>query len=1473
MTYVSQIRKPTPHFSQMDAKLEHWVQRLRGLPRLALPTDYPRTNSQVVEAVRSVDVAPATGRALGRLALFEGESADPDETGADDTPTVSDLLLTAFFVLLHRYTGDTDIVVGTTHPTGDAHALRLTIEPGDSFWQVAKRIQQLEAAYAEDAVPFDEIARRVEAERVAREGPSPDGVASPLFRARFVDATDKRAAAFLRRTQLTTDLSLFVTPVGATLDSAGTAHGGQERASQFSAPVQPQLALHIMYNSLLFSGPRIAGMLAQLVQLLHSAAANPMAPVGSIMIRAPHEAEVLPDPRQDLDWCGYRGSITSIFEKNARAFPERRCLVESVLPGGDSMELPPPAENVRTLSYAELDAASNIVAHRLLQGGLQREEVVTVYAHRGIDMVIAVIATLKAGGTFSVIDPSYPPSRQNIYLQVARPRALVVLGKAGTIHPSVREVIANELDLRVEIPALELTAAGLMGGAGADGADVLDSARALAGQSTGIVLGPDSIATLSFTSGSTGIPKGVQGRHYSLTHFFPWMGERFGLGADDHFTMLSGIAHDPIQRDIFTPLFFGAELHIPTAEDIGTPGRLAEWMARSGATVTHLTPAMGQLLSAQASAAIPSLRNAFFVGDILTKRDCTRLQALAANVRIINMYGTTETQRAVSYFAIPPVSTDPAFLQAQKDVMPAGQGMIDVQLLVVNRNNRYETCAIGEVGEIYVRSGGLSEGYLGLPDATAEKYLFNWLAPDLHIPDTLAGTPEGAFWKGPRDRMYRTGDLGRYLPDGSVECSGRADDQIKIRGFRIELGEIDTHLSQHPRVRENVTLVRRDKDEEKVLVSYFVPTADDGALSDDVDVSDEVPSEARAVLRGIRRHRQLIRDIREHLKRKLPAYSIPTLFVPLTRMPLNPNGKIDKPALPFPDTALAASAAQASGRGGAAEARTLTATQETIARLWAELLPAPPSPMPLDESFFDLGGHSILATRLVFALRKAFVVHVPLGLVFDAPTIADLAHAIDALRSGDLAIAPAAEAAPAAAPEAAYADDVPPLVAQLPQSLPHAAPQARTTVLLTGATGFLGAFILHDLLSRRGSRVAKVYVHTRARDHAAAVQRLRDALSTRGVWDEAWVAEGRLDAVVGDLEQPRLGVSEADWQRLADEVDVILHNGALVHWVYPYARLRAANVLSTLAAVHLAASGRPKALTFVSSTSALDTPYYIDLSDRMQLSSTAEFSGVPESDPLDGSARGLGSGYGQSKWVAERLLFAAAARGLAVNVVRPGYIVGDSRTGATNTDDFLWRLVKGSLQLGYVPDMENPVNMVPVDHVARIAALAALAPSAGPGATVYHVTSHPKIRYNGFLGALAQYGWDVTRCDYVEWRQRLEHHVLAAAGDGADAETNALFPLLHFVLDDLPTSTKSAELDDRSTDALLAAAGERDGVARGVDEPLVGLYLAWLVAAGFLPPPPPPAAANAGAANAGATPLPALPQGLTARALGRGSAN
>ena len=220
-------------------------------------------------------------------------------------------------------------------------------------------------------------------------------------------------------------------------------------------------------------------------------------------------------------------------------------------------------------------------------------------------------------------------------------------------------------------------------------------------------------------------------------------------------------------------------------------------------------------------------------------------------------------------------------------------------------------------------------------------------------------------------------------------------------------------------------------------------------------------------------------------------------------------------------------------------------------------------------------------------------------------------------------------------------------------------------------------------------------------------------------------------------------------------------------------------MLSTVACINFAATGKPKTFTFVSSTSALDTEHYVELSSSVTSRPDSKLRGVPEADNLMGSAKGLKTGYGQSKWVGEKITMLAASRGLRAAIVRPGYVVGDSKSAVTNTDDFLFRLVKGCAQLGLVPDMHNTVNMVPVDHVARITVLASLQALQGDGephpatsAPVYHVTGHPSIRFSDLLQGLARYGWDVKTTDYVQWRAKLEEHVLKGEAD------NALFPLV-----------------------------------------------------------------------------------------------
>ncbi|KAB5522053.1 hypothetical protein GE09DRAFT_1154961 [Coniochaeta sp. 2T2.1] len=1155
---------------------------------------------------------------------------------------------------------------------------------------------------------------------------------------------------------------------------------------------------------------------------------------------SPTTPDLTPDPTTDLHWNDYRGAIHEIFAANAKKFPDRECVIETK--GRGTPE--------RTFTYRQIHESSNQLARYLLDHGCQVGDVVAIYAYRGVDLVVAYMGALKAGATVSVLDPQYPPERQKVLLEVANPSFLISIQRAaeeaGKISDTVLDFIASDLKIKATVPALQLVADGSLKGGVVDGQDVLEPQAARRHEDiTDVLVGPDSNPTLSFTSGSEGRPKGVLGRHFSLTYYFPWMAQRFGLSENDRFTMLSGIAHDPIQRDIFTPLFLGAKIVIPPADAISHE-LLAEWMKQHKVTVTHLTPAMGQILVGGATAQFPSLRNAFFVGDLLTKKDCRKLRDLAVNAMVINLYGSTESQRAVSYFPVPSKAQDPNFLDTLPDIIPVGQGMLDVQLLVVDREDKNKLCGFGEQGELFLRAGGLAEGYLGTDEKTVglnrDKFLTNWFVDTAkwtkqyeELVASGAQQPWMKLYKGPRDRLYRTGDLGRMRPDGSVECTGRVDSQVKIRGFRIELGEIDTHLSQHPFIRENVTIVRRDKNEEQTLVTYFVPETKRWFEYLEQQEDKKVPGhelQDESMTGMLRQFKSLSEDCKKFLATRLPKYAVPTIFIPLARMPLNPNGKIDKPALPFPDESDFALLMR---RRASSVSANMTDTQHRLAKIWATVIPNRTARMfAPDSNFFDEGGHSILAQQMFFLLKKEWKdVDVPVSAIFQSQTLEALAAEID--RAQD-PIGLRLDAMPLKgdrnAEDEAYAADARDLSSKLPESI-NAAPtdldykSSPPTVLLTGATGFLGSYILRELLE--GPAKARVVAHVRAKDAADGLSRLQAIATSYGLWSPTW--SSRIEVVTGDISKPNLGLTQPIWERLADTVDLVIHNGAQVNWMLPYSSLRAANVLSTVSCIQLCAAGaRPKRFAFVSSTSALDNDHYVDLS-RTQGS-------VPESDDLEGSRKGLGTGYGQSKWASEFIVREAGRRGLVGAIIRPGYVTGDPLSGITVTDDFLVRLWKGCLQVGARPDINNTLNAVPVTQVSRIVVSSALnLPAAvGQPLAVSQVTTHPRITLNEWIGALEAYGYRIPQVPYKEWSDKVATYVNDAA---SQKEEHALLPLFHFVTGDLPANSIAPELDDKNAAAALKAySGETDPLARSViDVPTIGSYLAYLVAAGFMPAP------------------------------------
>lgn len=357
------------------------VARLQNLPSISLPTDYPRPTggTKLIEADYATTLSEQTSLGLLKLALYEDESEE-DDVSTPPSPSTFHLVLSAFIVLLHRYTGDSDIVIGSSSPNiRDPLILRTSVEPTDPFWSIVRKVQQAEKEVEEDNLPYETIINLL-----GRSGDDADG---PLFRVRFFDETDQTKDHFLRTTSLTSDMTIYI-----------SRHVSSTSLLSSRSSIAPRVGIRIVYNSLLFMRTRIIGIIEQLAALVKSVANNPLRAVGSAPLRTQGEVKVLPNPTADLNWCDFKGAITDVFSANARKWPDRPCVIQS-LPASN-LDVP---QEKRVFTYGTIQRAANILAHQLIHEGIKREDVVMVYAHRSVDLVVAVMAVLKAGAVFSVI--------------------------------------------------------------------------------------------------------------------------------------------------------------------------------------------------------------------------------------------------------------------------------------------------------------------------------------------------------------------------------------------------------------------------------------------------------------------------------------------------------------------------------------------------------------------------------------------------------------------------------------------------------------------------------------------------------------------------------------------------------------------------------------------------------------------------------------------------------------------------------------------------------------------------------------------------------------------------------------------------------------------------------------------------------------------------------------------------------------
>lgn len=579
---------------------------------------------------------------------------------------------------------------------------------------------------------------------------------------------------------------------------------------------------------------------------------------------------------------------------------------------------------------------------------------------------------------------------------------------------------------------------------------------------------------------------------------------------------------------------------------------------------------------------------------------------------------------------------------------------------------------VGATGELYVGGIGLARGYLNRPELTAERFI-TWRD------EQGAGKPL---------RLYRTGDLARFRPDGNLEFLGRVDHQVKLRGYRIELGEIEAALRRHPAVRDAVAILREDEPGAPRLVAYLVL------------------AEAVAGSAGLSRS-----DLRAHLCAALPDYMLPDAFVELARFPLNANGKLDRAALPapLPERREVDWRPPASG------------DELLIGRLWAQALGR--DHVRAGDNFFDLGGHSMAAAQALTLVNSAFGCNLPLRLIYEAPTVAAFARALRSGAARLTALSPAELAARVA------------LEPAIRPRGPLAASPPRAT-LLTGATGYLGAFLLHALLEQTD---AAVFCLVRAAHVDEARERL---LAVADRYRLRIDAPERIVPVLGDLRRSHLGLSRDAFRKLAAAVDQIVHAGAQVHYLYPYEALAAANVQGTVEVLRLACTGAPKPLHHIST-----------------LATTLHGTGaatIYEDDAL-GPCEST-RGYDQSKWVAEGVVQLAGARGLPATIYRPGRIASAGHSGAFNEDDFFVRLLAGCLALGLAPDIPLQENLLPVDRVAR-AVVALTGRPAKPGARAFHLLNTRHTSWQWVVAQTAACGHRLALVPYAEWRAALDRTV------------------------------------------------------------------------------------------------------------------
>ncbi|MCB0941189.1 MAG: amino acid adenylation domain-containing protein, partial [Mycobacterium sp.] len=997
----------------------------------------------------------------------------------------------------------------------------------------------------------------------------------------------------------------------------------------------------------------------------------------------------------------------------------------------------------RTMSYRELDEASNRLAHQLVDRGARAGEFVALLLPRSAQAIVAMLAVVKTGAAYLAMDPAVPDTRLEFMLGDVTPVAVVTTG-----------------GLRARLPE-----------SGVAVVQVDDAA--LAAQPVAALPTPaaDDIAYLIYTSGTTGTPKGSVISHRNLTQLIESSPSKLPSGPGTTWSQWHSLVFDVSVWEVFGSLLTGTRLVIVPEAVAGSPADLHDLLVAEKVNVIFHTPSAAGMLDST------GLEHATVVlgGEAVPAE---LVERWAADRRVlVNGYGPSE---CTIYSTMSTLVPGQAAVPIGVPVPGAAGFVLDEWLRPV---------PAGVVGELYMAGRGVGVGYLNRSGLTGSRF----------VPCPFG--PAGS-------RMYRTGDLVRWRADGQLDYLGRVDEQVKIRGYRIELGEIQTVLAGLDGVEQAAVIAREDRPGDKRLVGYVTGSAD--------------PNE-----------------IRTRLGERLPAYMVPAAIVVMDALPLTVNGKLDRRALPAPEY-----------QNAAKYRAPQSAVEQVIADIYAQVLGL--AQVGADDSFFEIGGDSISAMRLIAAVNTALDVELGVRAVFETPTVAGLSRQIDAgAGESGPTHGPTFTDVHGLAPSEVHSGDLrlekfidaPTLLAA--PNLPRPT-GAISKVLLTGATGFLGRYLVLDWLARFQRGGGTLICLVRGDSDEAARQRLERIFDTGDrellAHFRALAGGGRLQVIAGDKGEENLGLDEQRWTELAKSVDLIVDSAALVNAVLPYSELFGPNVVGTAELIRLAITSRLKSFTYVSTADVgrqVEPGLFTEDADIREISATRV---------VDGS---YANGYGNSKWAGEVLLREAHDLcGLPVSVFRSGMILTDPRfAGQLNLTDTVTRMIYSVMLTGVAPGsfyrlgangkrQRAHFDGLPVDFVAD--AITTLGANVKDGFVTYHVMNphDDGIGIDEYVDWLIEAGYPITRIDdFGQWVQRFHLGLTMLPEDKRHNTVLQMLLILLHTTPDLhapePTTGASAPTD-RFRGAVQAAGIGPDGDIPHVTPEVITKYVTDLKLLGLL---------------------------------------